>query len=116
MPFQPKFKARLLAALRSGKFRQTQGFLRLYTDKPHGSAYCCLGVAMTLKKAEWVSRTRQSRPSCRVGGRTIPGNAGKVKLSGVFPGVTGDELDKLIKMNDSGSSFSDIADTIEKEM
>lgn len=104
----PEFKAKWVAALRSGKYKQGQNYLML--DHSTGPLYCCLGVA---------------------------GNLCGVKLKGraflISEGFTTEELEQipslltgsvntnkniypLIRMNDDGKSFSEIADYIEANL
>ncbi len=97
-----------IAALRSGKYKQTEGQLRYYEDWHRKPSFCCLGVLCDLASkdggAEWVD-------SCFMDSYDVlPTKIRKwMKLSEY-------KEQYLMIMNDSGQSFSTIADYIEKNI
>ena len=134
-PMSEPVKARWLAALRGGKYRQTQRFLNV-TDSGH----CCLGVLCDLAVADgigaWVRVLEKHAESDVLGWkentqtfaefRTLPrvvgalaglsDEVGSLFLHGVqeHDGHPGDyESVALTGLNDDGLTFSQIADLIE---
>lgn len=93
-----ELKAKWLAALRSEKYRQTQGCLR------HADAFCCLGVLADVKGCEW-------RSQCPIVGGENMANYGLLDVNFIQIGKV--EQQQLAKMNDGGASFPEIADYIE---
>ena len=99
-------------ALRSGKYKQYQGALN-YRD-----SYCCLGVACEVAMANGVKLTKITAPRKL----TRYGEAGDIYAlppevmkwlgiktpHGSYPGTD------LVRINDSGAPFAEIADTIEE--
>jgi hypothetical protein len=98
-----KLKTKWLKALRSGKFKQTTGQLR------NRGAMCCLGVLAHIQGCEW------KRGVPRVEGRQIAENSTSV-LTAEFVDIPTDTQQHLASMNDSGQSFREIADFIEKQI
>lgn len=116
----PTFKQLWLEALRSGKYKQGQGRLR-----DRNSRFCCLGVL--------------SDVVCPIAWRndiiTWPDNDGYYLWSDPLApencqnashdlspelclelGLTSDQTDTLIEMNDEGCSFAEIADYIQENL
>ena len=85
-----ELKAKWIAALRSGEYKQTSG--DYYSPKTGG--YCCLGVLSCVKEGR-----EMREESCS----TLKKDEGNAEL-----------VSALISMNDSGKSFADIADFIEQ--
>jgi hypothetical protein len=106
MKIPKKFKENFLIALRSGLFDQAQRQLRVFKeDKSIG--FCCLGVACLVAKI----------PEHELVGKLYPSMLNHEaknydKLPKFFKEHS--NIVDLAKMNDSGSSFEDIADYIEK--
>lgn len=106
-----EIKARWIAALRSGKYHQTDSWLNAH------DGMCCLGVLCDLlHPEEWDS-------GCDV--RSIRGEnqlppAEIMREVGLPPGARGDDpvtvVNKLAEMNDDGATFVQIADFIEKTL
>ena len=102
MPMIPAIKTKWLAALRSGKYLQTRGFLQLQLAPKKKYHYCCLGVLVCVQ------------------GKT-PKKAG-LSIINVVPndfaaGLTVGEQNKLAEMNDRpDSTFAQIADYIENTL
>lgn len=92
-------------ALRSGEYGQTRG--QLAKGLGNERAYCCLGVACRLYRAE--------HPSFRYRGENgdLPQRVqdwlGLADSVGWFGG------ESLARRNDNGASFADIADIIERQ-
>lgn len=99
---EPKFKAKWVRALKSGKFKKRTGKLA------HGETYCCLGVAACITGSFGKD----------FGGYTLKRqNAGLPNALMSQIGLTsGDEAD-LIRMNDTeGKSFKEIAQYIQENL
>ena len=118
----PSVKRKWLAALRSGKYKQGPGYL--YNSSKE--TYCCLGVLCGIEGAT----TKQ------MAGGTLPDEIGMFKelvptrseltsaqkkngyvnkfyaFSVMYKG----EMTSLAALNDSGVSFNEIADIIEKQV
>ena len=113
MALNPEFKAKWLEMLRSGEYEQTTNSLF------NGIGYCCLGIACLAfggKFEEDVYR-EQWPHSEEIQDMKLSG--GSEYLSWQFSqkiGLSQTEENKLVCMNDDGSSFSDIADYIEKNL
>jgi hypothetical protein len=110
---KPKWKKLWIAALRSGKYGQTQGNLA----SPGLKKMCCLGVLCDIvapydwagvsTKSTFVGkrkRVRRHRDTWAIPGQMVES---KVMLSGILPAGS------LSYMNDNGVSFDEIADWIE---
>jgi len=118
----PEWKAKWLAALRSGEFKQGNGYLN------RDGGFCCLGVL-----CELVAREGQTTKHVDEDGATHYARSGRcaslpyeiVELTGMVAwGSFGDfEIDSpflsgatsLSAANDQGATFQQIADFIEKE-
>jgi len=87
-------------ALRSGKYKQGQGFLKC------DDSFCCLGVLQLISGAFIPSNAIHVDPDVR-------DKIGLSTSSGRFY-IDGEEK-HLSNLNDSGVSFHDIADIIESE-
>lgn len=113
-----KDKEAWLAALRSGEYKQTKGALCRGDDEK--ARYCCLGVAYdTLVDGEWVKRTQHGIKQ----EWSIKLPSGKTSQHGFLPrhirkklGITDRDMKHLAQMNDFGSTFSTIANWIEKNI
>lgn len=101
-------------ALRSGKYKQGDGQLKIKSD-PYDVRHCCLGVLCEVAEAEgipfyfrsedsylpnevmaWVGlKSRQAHYRARIAGENSEGGS-------------------LVSMNDTGSSFAEIAAFIEE--
>ena len=119
---EPKAKAAWLMALRSGAYKQGQGYLRSKSNK-----FCCLGVLCDLgAKKDWQGCHNtvnawqySSAPECNP--RDTDSND---QTPNTFPphhvvdraNLDMVAMDTLAKMNDDGESFADIADWIEKNL
>lgn len=106
----PEWKAKWLAALRSGKYKQTSKYLR--TEE----GYCCLGVLCDLVAPD------QWGVSNSISGAITHGNN---PYSGVgYPsskvleqvGIDDSDCKDLARLNDMGKSFAEIADTIDLDL
>ena len=98
MAMNPEIKARWVAALRSGKYKQTKGFLRC------DESFCCLGVLCDVVEPEyWNGEDYAIDPH-------LPAER-------LTDGVGIDYVDVLTHMNDhEGETFRAIADYIEREL
>ncbi len=105
----PEAKREWVEALRSGKYKQTKGALR------HGDAFCCLGVECEISgEGRWAPGAGEwefvGRGSDNRSYGDLPDDLrGKIGLS-IAAQVN------LIRMNDTGSSFAEIADWIEANL
>ena len=95
-------KSKWVKALRSGKYSQAQESLT------QGGSYCCLGV---LGKVCGLSN-KQLRDMSRHGDRGILLSINMEKKTGVNYVAQ----QQLSSMNDSGKTFLEIADYIEKKL
>lgn len=113
-------KQKWLEALRSGKYEQSKRNLR--TDE----GYCCLGVLCDLaaeqKVGKWVNATQDRYQFVSPSGRSTDSHflppfvrkwAGIKHKHGYKTVINGNAY-TLAELNDSGSSFKEIADVIEK--
>lgn len=93
-----ELKAKWVAALRSGDYKQTTGVLRL------GDAFCCLGVLCEVAGV----------PAVEGGYRFSDGFVNFCILSGSMAKEVGQQsASVLVDLNDNGKPFTDIADWIE---
>lgn len=101
-----KLKSKWVKALRSDKYKQAQRCLR----DPFSGGLCCLGVLADIQGAEWNGATpRINNQDVRRDGEGFLGDlacAGLIKR----------EQDTLAGMNDTGKTFAEIADYIEKHL
>lgn len=104
-------KEKWLEALRSGKYKQATEVLR--TD----NHFCCLGVLCDLyskeKRIKWGNKEDGARTFLR-SRNYLPDDVQKWAGIRTGSGAYGD-LKCLANDNDTGKSFSKIADIIEKE-
>jgi hypothetical protein len=103
-----ELKAKWLEALRSGKYEQGQRSLKSLDRK-----YCCLGVLCDIMDPESWSKAGEHEGmwnSFAESREVLHDTA----LSRV--GLREEEQKELIKMNDGGKSFKEIADHIEANL
>jgi hypothetical protein len=101
-------KGKWVEALRSKKYRQTQGGLCLKHNKRN--SYCCLGV---LARVQGATFNEYGVPTLQ---GELVGTAGKLGPA-LFAGIGREAINHLIYMNDSlDKSFSEISNYIEKEL
>jgi hypothetical protein len=101
-----------LAALRSGAYQQTRGMMR------NEKGFCCLGVLCdVVDNSKWVPQNKEHR-----GYYFYTYNPGDKYGIGVPPKEIRDQTGfslpffyELMKLNDSGVPFPDIANRIEAE-
>lgn len=123
MAIDPVFKARWVAALRSGQFQQTDSTLK---DR---DGYCCLGVLChVLSDVVSAAATtyREDGVEIEIGyDRETADEWGftdEIETTELPPPVLAalklelDEQSDLIVMNDAGKSFAEIADYIEANL
>lgn len=110
-----KFAEQLVAALRSGDYKQGQGYLKL------GDSYCCLGVACVIGEAKegtvdgetFFNGQRFYLPDVIKKKGGFFSSRGERK-DGRNITLNGKEYLNLSYLNDLGIPFSVIADYIEK--
>jgi hypothetical protein len=113
----PEIKAKWVEALRSGKYSQTQHVLR------NENGMCCLGVLADIVDPEGWARDGEdwehhkcidlpAADFCEQVGLPVPHNPYDY-LDEKMPVVI---TTRLAGMNDSGQTFAEIADVIEKEL
>lgn len=109
-----------VAALRSGKYKQGQGYLKLGYDE-YSMQYCCLGILEFVAdgKVEPIGQDEDQLPSCEwllEHGIKFKNSDGDFCTSGDGKGYT-PYLPKLegdaAYCNDNGYTFLEIADAIE---
>ncbi len=100
-----EWKAKWCEALRSHSFPQGTGELRSRTDTKE--YFCCLGVLRYLIDPESSLENDEGQYLHEL----------HCEISGLQPGTSyGDEQGCLTRMNDSGRTFHEIADYIEKNL
>jgi hypothetical protein len=108
-------KAKWLAALRSGEYKQSRGLLRNFVDR-----YCCLGVLCDLHAkatgGHWkfgrYHESLTSLPYDVAKWAELPLPTEGWVTCDVNVGAVG-QTRSLMAMNDTGSTFTEIADKIE---
>jgi len=103
---QPEVKARWVAALRSGKYRQGKMALRQETGK-----YCCLGVLYEQAGGEWGRSSFCGDVATITYDFALLPEAFLQRVS-----LTDGQQHTLSKMNDDGATFAEIADYIEANL
>jgi hypothetical protein len=103
-----QLKVKWVEALRSGKFKQGKDCLK--SDFGH----CCLGVLCEISgDVEW-----ESRPSSMY--KAIIGNSTSISFLPFAlarrAAISAEMTDRLVRMNDNGAPFPEIADYIEKNL
>lgn len=135
----PEIKERWLAALRSGDYKQTDGYLNVSSDNPEGSefdGYCCLGVLCEIAVADGVIQKQRvsgqnffefgdpSRDdwdysvlpiSVQEWAGLTEGNP-SVNLLEEGDDPEADNWTPVSEPNDNGASFEKIADLIERDL
>ena len=101
------FKEKLLIALRSGLFDQARYLLRNKIKNSEKIGFCCLGVACLV--AEIPEESLINITVLRIQNKKTENYH---KLPKWFK--IDQKVDHLLKMNDAGNSFEEIADYIEK--
>lgn len=115
-----EIKAKWLAALRSGKYRQGSGFLKIKGQNGVQDRFCCLGVLCELAVDAGVTGILSESYEATYG---IPGDRNTAVLpvhvqewAGLDKaGTYNDGNSSLTGDNDSGMTFAAIADIIEQE-
>lgn len=112
----PEYKKIWVEALRSGRYQQGQGYLKTYNGK-----FCCLGVLCNIMGYQWRYNNTGVYPVddkgawvCVMRGDYPQGFLGDMILDKVR--LSDQEQINLADLNDSGSTFSEIADYIEKNL
>lgn len=123
LKLRPEIKAAWLEALRSGDYQQTKSILR-----GHDNTFCCLGVLCDLAAKDGMGEWDASiDPEAVVfiesenhfENASFPAYTTLRWALGVSPSVvltnTINSYNGLAKLNDTGSTFNEIADRIERE-
>lgn len=119
-PQLPKaFKRKWVAALRSGKYRQGNGYLKVKAQDENGKSvteYCCLGVAGEIAGCKIPVKKELGMlvPGCGIKGlskapKVLIGEPNEDDGRQRLPG-------RLANMNDDGQSFKSIATWIDKHL
>lgn len=109
-------KTKWLKALRSGDYKQGKHSLRMSSVVDGCDKYCCLGVLYDLHTngMKWMERDARGHDT---GFWAIDGQT--TRLGEDFSdkcGISPNEHSHLMKMNDTGSTFKQIADYIEQDL
>lgn len=117
----PKVKALVVHALRSGEYQQGHGYLRRTLNSYNGTqGYCCLGVVCDLYQKETGKGTWGSVSTLGTSFITDTENSVTDLPTDVqvWAGLTDDDVRaELARKNDSRNyDFNDIADTIENNL
>jgi len=116
-PMDPKVKADLLEALKSGEYRQCQDMLRSPTD-----AYCCLGVVCDVVAPEgWGDLYGRDKDDLR---DTVWGHKFELDNETSYLGqdllehigLSADAMYQLVRINDRNSDFEEAIQFIEEEL
>lgn len=104
------FAHRWTDMLRSGQYRQARGVLRQW---PNGGqeGYCCLGLLCVLYDNSRWDGDRYSDPETPHGRSGMPPNDVLKAVDLPF-----EFAESLSRLNDSGTTFGEIADLIEREI
>jgi hypothetical protein len=106
-------KTRWVEALHSGKYTQGQTKLR-NTRYDDNDSFCCLGVLCDVLKVS--CRSDRGMNYYQFGEEYYPSESHE-EVPAKFCGLTDDNINTLINMNDSSSkSFTEIANYIETEL
>jgi hypothetical protein len=110
----PQIKQKWVSALRSGDYQQGQCYLRT------NSGFCCLGVLCDLygkeHNVEWNLANNGHNYEFQEFESYLPSSVRKwADLEYCNPPVN-DEESTLVRLNDSGSTFEQIADVIEEQL
>lgn len=121
MKLNPDFKAKWVAALRSGKYEQDSGAL----FSPSSGGYCCLGVACHIS-GQRPSRLKNKKMPSRimaakwfdVKSKDLPPHStvSSQTYYDAFLIIYRDTKTDLAHLNDTRVPFSTIADLIEEQM
>lgn len=107
----PEIKTKWVAALRSGEFEQGHRQLR------KGNTFCCLGVLCELYRRETGDGIWENNHFLMVSDVLPPKVsdwAGLAENNPTVEGIIGDT--SLAERNDTGTSFSEIADIIDVKL
>lgn len=104
----PSVKAKWVAALRSGKYKQARGRLRKINAKTGEARHCCLGVLCELYVEETGKTTNMDR------GTPLSPVVFWAGLDGACANLPGGS--NLAVKNDKGASFAQIANIIESNL
>ena len=88
-----------VAALRSGKYAQTDGRLRDINNDDLTISFCCLGVLADIRGVDWSNRLDFARGSDEI-------------LNDDWCGISESWQNRLASLNDGGRNFNHIADVI----
>lgn len=99
-------KAKWLEALRSGKYQQAQGVLR--QNETH---FCCLGVLCDLIDPNWQRLDEDRYEHEPTGAVMFLPSPIRARI-----GLDSDTEQELMRMNDDGKSFTEIAKHIEAHL
>jgi hypothetical protein len=121
MSMNPDVKAKWLEALRSGKYRQGGGFLKINGKNGAEDRFCCLGVLCELAVEAGVTERLSEGYETRYGvsgddtnTAVLPGHVRQWAGLDSHAGSYGNGDRSLTGDNDGGVPFNDIADIIEK--
>ena len=114
MKMKPRVKALWLAALRSKRYLQGKGQLRTRPRKDRAHRYCCLGVLTACYAKAVPSRAADAE-------RSLNSNLTLTPAVIAWAGFESDHIPltscgSLSGLNDSGSTFEEIADLIEADL
>lgn len=106
-----EFKARWVAALRSGEYKQGYGRMRT------GNRFCCLGVVCDLvDPSRWEEGDRGRHLYADLSPHKLGWEGYPPKETAASVGLSLRHMQDLAKMNDREFSFEEIADYIEREL
>lgn len=113
-------KKKWVAALRSGKFKQTTGVLCQVDNRGRAKGHCCLGVLCQVAKTEGFKIKIERDKFSDVRNYSYDGEVSQSELPAELARelkLRPASLKKLMTMNDNdGKDFNQIADHIEKKL
>jgi hypothetical protein len=95
----PELKTKWIEALRSGKYKQGNGWLE------KDNHYCCLGVLCAIQNSDWKNSFDDNESLYT---ERLPNS--------LNAGLATEDRRDLAAKNDSGETFIEIADYIEKHL
>ena len=112
-----EIKAKWVAALRSGDYKQTTGELRSGDEDSHG--YCCLGVLCEISKLETgfgITENLNENHGDDLICETVQEWAGLNQPHGASVNIRGDAALLTYHNDTNGTTFLEIADAIEEQL